>query len=93
MATLVVSIVTIWFFRKRRAKQKQTESLPPEADISREWAGPPREQSEMDGQSNMAELGKPNDHELHTPSVVHELPIEHWNLPDERVPGCNERGG
>lgn len=83
IAMLVASIATLWFFWRRKAKQKQTRSLPSGAEINREWAGSPREQPEMDGQGNVPELGKPNDHELYTPPVVHELPID-WNLPERQ---------
>jgi hypothetical protein len=82
IAALVMSVIAGWFFWKRKAIQKQAESLPSGAEVNPEWATSIKEQSEMDGQGNVAELGKPYDHELYTPPVVHELPIDNWNLPE-----------
>ncbi|KAK3298659.1 uncharacterized protein B0H64DRAFT_454105 [Chaetomium fimeti] len=66
VAALVAAAVAVWFFWRR--KGKQTEPLPS--------GDSPKEQPEMNGQGEPAELGKPNPHELHCPAVFLELPVD-----------------
>jgi hypothetical protein len=78
VAALAAAAVAVWFIWRRRAKTKATESALSGTGADGGWAVFAKGVTEMDGQGNIAELGKPNAHELWSPPVTHELPTDEF---------------
>jgi hypothetical protein len=78
VAALAAAAIGIWLFWKRKAKAEAAEPLPPGAENGGGWAVSAKGVKEMDGQGNIAELGKPNAHEMWSPPVTHELPTDEF---------------
>ncbi|KAK4038064.1 aspartic peptidase domain-containing protein [Parachaetomium inaequale] len=78
VAALAAAAVAAWIFWRRKAKAKATESAPSGTGDAGGWAVSAKGVTEMDGQGNIAELGKPNAHEMWSPPVTHELPTDEF---------------
>jgi hypothetical protein len=84
VATLAGAAVDVCFLWRRKAKPPG-----PETENREESARPPEQPREMAADATIAEIGKPNAHEMWCPPATHELSNHSLN----ELPGVDERHG